>query len=74
MPKKSRGTKSTDEIMDKIKSEEIDVSMIICVTDDGERLYLHKFPDEVCALEFMEIMVAGLRGDILEQVVKRSLN
>ena len=48
--------------------------MILCLNDDGERVYLHKFPDEVSALEFLEIMAAGLRADILERVVKRSLN
>lgn len=65
---------STKEILEQIRGDEVEASMILCLNDDGERVYLHKFPDEVSALEFLEIMAAGLRADILERVVKRSLN
>jgi hypothetical protein len=37
-------------------------------------MYLHQFPDDISALEFLEIMVAGLRADILEKVLKRTMN
>lgn len=65
---------STKEIIEQIKNDEVEASMILCLNDDGDRVYLHHFPDEIGALEFLEIMAAGLRADILERVVKRSMN
>ena len=48
--------------------------MIVYITTEGERIYLHSFENRIHALEFLEIMVAGLRADILESLEVRSLN
>lgn len=48
--------------------------MILSVTKDGERVYMHPFEDEVVALEFLEIMVAGFRNDLIEKALKRMVN
>lgn len=48
--------------------------MVVYITTDGERVYLHSFENKIHALEFLEIMVAGLRADILESIEMRSLN
>jgi hypothetical protein len=48
--------------------------MILYINKDDERVYLHPFESDIHALEFLEIMIAGLRADIMEQIMKRSLN
>lgn len=72
MPKKSPvGPK---EFIRKMENGEIDSSMVIYVTTEGDRVYLHPFDTEISALEFLETMVAGLRADVMESIMKRSLN
>jgi hypothetical protein len=53
---------------------EIESSMVIYITTEGDRVYLHPFDTEISALEFLEVMVAGLRSDVFESIMKRSLN
>jgi hypothetical protein len=48
--------------------------MILCVTKDGDRIYMHPFEDEITALEFLEIMVNGFRNDLIEKALKRMVN
>ena len=48
--------------------------MVIYITTEGDRVYLHPFDTEISALEFLEVMVAGLRSDVFESIMKRSLN
>ena len=48
--------------------------MILCIKNDEERMYLHQFPDEVSALEFLELMTAGLRADFFERLLMRTMN
>lgn len=74
MPKKSPKKHSPEETLDHISEGKIDESMVVYITTEGERIYLHSFENRVHALEFLEIMVAGLRADILESIDMRSLN
>lgn len=48
--------------------------MVLMTTKDGDRLYLHPFEDELHALEYLELMVASYRVDMMERVIKRSMN
>lgn len=55
-------------------NDEIDSSMIIILTKEGDRMYLHQFDEELHALEYLEMMLASFRTDILEKVIRRSMN
>jgi hypothetical protein len=48
--------------------------MILVVTNEGERMYMHPFEDEIMALEFLECMVTGFRNDLIEKALKRMVN
>lgn len=74
MPKKSSKKSDAIEALTDIEDGNIEESIIVYVTKDGERVYLHTFENRVHALEFLEIMVASLRSDILESMEARSLN
>lgn len=74
MPKRSLKKSDPTETLEDIEDGNIEESIIVYVTKDGERVYLHTFESRVHALEFLEIMVAGLRSDILESMEARSLN
>lgn len=74
MQKKSSKQSSITEAIEDIKEENIDVAMILYTKEDGERAYLHPFESELHALEFLEIMVSSLRADIIEKLIKRSVN
>ena len=74
MPKKSQGKSASAEALEHITDGKIEESMVVYITTDGERIYLHSFENKIHALEFLEIMVAGLRADILESIEMRSLN
>lgn len=73
MPKKSAKSITPKIALQGLSDEEISSSMLLYISDD-ERVYLHPFDTDIQALEFLETMVAGLRADILEQIMKRSLN
>lgn len=60
--------------MRRLDAGEIDSSMILSVTKEGDRIYMHPFEDEVAALEFLEIMVNGFRNDLIEKALKRMVN
>lgn len=68
MQKKSIKRPGTDE------THELTESMILGVTADGECVYIHSFDDEIEALEFIEVMAAGLRADILTRMARRTMN
>jgi hypothetical protein len=74
MPRKSSKKLDATEVIEQIKDGEVEESMILYITSEGDRIYLHQFENRVHALEFLEIMVAGLRADILESMDVRSLN
>lgn len=74
MHRKSSKKPTADEIIDEMKSGEVESSLILLLKKDGDRVYMHPFESELHALEFLEIMVAGLRCDVFETVMKRSLN
>lgn len=63
-----------DEALKRFTDGDVESSMVLITTKDGERLYLHPFDDDLHALEFLELMVASYRVDMLERVVKRSMN
>jgi hypothetical protein len=63
-----------DEIFESIANGTIEASMVMLITEEGERIYLHKFDDEIMALEFMEQMTASYRTDMIEKAIKRSTN
>lgn len=74
MPKKSPKDITPKSALLKLSDEEISSSMLLYVSEEDERVYLHPFDNDIQALEFLETMVASLRADILEQMMKRSLN
>lgn len=71
MPKKSS---DIDGVIERLKSEETEGSMILMLMEDGERIYLHPFEDEISALEFLEQMCASYRTDMIAAATKRGLN
>ena len=74
MRKKSQGTQDVGEFVRQLDAGDIDSSMILSVTNNGERIYMHPFEDELVALEFLEIMVNGFRNDLIEKALKRMVN
>jgi hypothetical protein len=74
MPKKSLGALESSDIVRQLDADNVDSSMILCVTKDGDRIYMHPFEDEITALEFLEIMVNGFRNDLIEKALKRMVN
>lgn len=74
MRKKSSQEDTLQDAIDSLKSGKVEASMVLLLKDNGERSYLHPFDGEISALEFLELMVAGLRCDILETAIKRSVN
>ena len=74
MRKKSQDTLEPGEFVRQLDAGEIDSSMILSVTNEGERIYMHPFEDELAALEFLEIMVNGFRNDLIEKALKRMVN
>jgi hypothetical protein len=71
MPKKSS---DIDEALKRYQNDEAEGSMILMLMDDGERVYLHPFEDEISALEFLEQMCASFRTDMIAAATKRGLN
>ena len=74
MPRKSQKNIIPTDALRQLDADELATSMILYINNEDERVYLHPFESDVHALEFLEIMVAGLRADVLEQIMKRSLN
>lgn len=67
MPKKS-----TDH--HDLTDEDCENSMLLIMQEDGERLYLHPFEDDLTALDFLENMVSSFRIDMMERILRRSVN
>lgn len=63
-----------EEALKRFTDGDVDSSMVLMTTKDGDRLYLHPFEDELHALEYLELMVASYRVDMMERVIKRSMN
>lgn len=74
MPKKSPAHLDGSDIVRQLDADNVDASMILVVTNDGERIYMHPFEDELAALEFLETMTNGFRNDLLEKALKRMVN
>ncbi len=73
MDKKKDNSPLTDA-MDQIASGEIETSFILGVNDAGERLFINNLESPIIALEFLEVMLAGYRAMILEDISRRKLN
>lgn len=71
MPKKSISKQSAIRALE---DEDYESSMILLMKEDGERIYLHPFDDDLAALDFLETMVSSFRIDMLERVMRRSMN
>lgn len=74
MPKKSPKSSTAKEVLEGLEPEEVMSSMMMYVNSEGDRVYMHPFDTEAEALEFIEVMAAGLRADIFETLLKRSVN
>lgn len=74
MPKKSPGQLDASDLVRQLDADNVDSSMILIVTNDGERIYMHPFEDELTALEFLELMTNGFRNDLIEKALKRMVN
>lgn len=74
MPRKSREQLDTSDLVRQLDADNVDSSMILIVTNDGERIYMHPFEDELTALEFLELMTNGFRNDLIEKALKRMVN
>jgi hypothetical protein len=66
--------KSLDDDIARLAAGDIDSSMILMLANDGERIYLHQFETDIGALEFLELMVASFRADVLDRISRRSMN
>lgn len=62
------------EALEALSADNIESSMVILLTKDGDRMYLHPFVDDISALEFLELMVSSYRTDMFEKIMKRSMN
>lgn len=63
-----------EDALESLTAGEVEMSMVLIVKNDGDRLYLHPFDDDIHALEFLELMVSSYRTDIMERIIKRSMN
>jgi hypothetical protein len=48
--------------------------MILVVTNEGDRIYMHPFENDLSALEFLELLTNGFRNDLIEKALKRMVN
>lgn len=71
MQKKYIGMES---VLRQLDADDFDSSMLLVMREDGERLYFHPFEDDLSALDYLETMVSAFRIDILERLMKRSVN
>ena len=53
-----------EDALESLTAGEVEMSMVLIVKNDGDRLYLHPFDDDIHALEFLELMVSSYRTDV----------
>ena len=63
-----------ESVLDALDPDDYESAMILIMKEDGERLYIHPFSDEIAALDYLETMVSSFRIDILEKLMRRSVN
>ena len=63
-----------DNELRQFDAEDMEHSMFIGMTEEGESVYSHNFDDDLRALEFLEVMVAGYRNIMLSKIIRRSMN
>lgn len=63
-----------EDALESLTAGEVEMSMVLIVKSDGDRMYLHPFDDDIHALEFLELMVSSYRTDMMERIIKRSMN
>ena len=66
--------KSKEDIKDILDSAKVEATMVVMLTKDNERLYLHHFESDLEALEYLEQMTALYRVDMIEKAIKRGMN
>jgi hypothetical protein len=64
----------SDEIAKRLADGDIESTMIVMLTMDGERIYLHHFGDDIAALDYLEQMTSSYRTDMIEKAIKRGMN
>lgn len=57
-----------------LENTELEESVILGVTADGDCVYIHSFDDDFRAIEFIEILLAGFRAEVLSEMFKRQIN
>jgi hypothetical protein len=63
-----------DQALESLAAGNVESSMVLILTTEGDRMYMHPFVDDLSALEFLELMVATFRTDMMEKIIKRSMN
>jgi hypothetical protein len=71
---KKRGDRVKKTVEELLETSNVEATMVVLLTKDGERLYLHHFAGDVEALEYLEQMTALYRVDMIEKALKRGLN
>ena len=74
MCSKRRGDRVKKTVEELLETSNVEATMVVLLTKDGERLYLHHFEGDVEALEYLEQMTALYRVDMIEKALKRGLN
>jgi len=74
MPKKYREPLDKSDILRQLDADNVDSSMILVVTNEGDRIYMHPFENDLTALEFLELLTNGFRNDLIEKALKRMVN
>lgn len=65
---------SNEDIRDLLDNSKVETTMVLMLTKDGDRLYLHHFSGDIEALEYLEQMTALYRVDMIEKAIKRGMN
>lgn len=63
-----------EDIKKLLEDTKVEATMVIMITDDNERIYLHHFDSDLEALEYLEQMTALYRVDMIEKAIKRGMN
>lgn len=63
-----------ETIRELLEDANVESTMVIILTDDNERIYLHHFKSDIEALEYLEQMTALYRVDMIEKAIKRGMN
>ena len=71
---KNKDPDHVKDAMRRIANGEIETSFILGIDEAGERLYINNLEDSISALEFLEVMLAGYRAIVLEDLSRKFMN